>query len=283
MGLILRSLALSIVGVLNPRMLWLSLRPFLIVLIFWGLIGWIIWIPALAAMANFAITSTILSGIENGFAWIGFSGVSEWAKPILLMMLLIPLVMMTLLVVIAFSSVPAVVKVVASQTPYQGLVNKRGGSFVGSFFFTLWSCLLCLFLLMATLPIWWIPPFFAVLPPLLWGWLTMRLMSYDVLAHHASAEERADLLKKHRWNLLVIGIVTGMMGAVPTFFWAGSILSIALFPFVSFIALWVYSLIFIFAALWFTHYLLDALKDLRSQSQLISQVVDMEAVQENGP
>jgi hypothetical protein len=54
-----------------------------------------------------------------------------------------------------------------------------------------------------------------------------------------------------------------MLGAVPTFFWATSALALVLFPIVSFIALWIYSLIFVFAALWFAHYLLGALKELR--------------------
>lgn len=44
-----------------------------------------------------------------------------------------------------------------------------------------------------------------------------------------------------------------------------SALALVLFPIVSFVALWIYSLIFVFAALWFTHFLLTALKDLRSE------------------
>jgi hypothetical protein len=119
---------------------------------------------------------------------------------------------------------------------------------------------------MLTLPVWWMPPLVAVLPPLLWGWLTMRLMSYDVLAKHASAQERDQLLEKYRWPLLCIGIASGMLGAVPTFFWATSALALVLFPIVSFVALWIYSLIFVFAALWFSHFLLDALKELRQEA-----------------
>ena len=91
----------------------------------------------------------------------------------------------------------------------------------------------------------------------------MRLMSYDVLAQHASPQERDTLLHQHRWPLLAMGIASGMLGAVPTFFWATSALALVLFPIVSFVALWVYSLIFVFAALWFAHYLLAALKELR--------------------
>jgi Flp pilus assembly protein TadB len=116
---------------------------------------------------------------------------------------------------------------------------------------------------MLTLPVWWIPPLVAVLPPLLWGWLTMRLMSYDVLAQHATSQERDTLLHQHRWPLLAMGIASGMLGAVPTFFWATSALALVLFPVVGFFALWIYSVIFVFAALWFTHYLLESLKDLR--------------------
>jgi hypothetical protein len=72
-----------------------------------------------------------------------------------------------------------------------------------------------------------------------------------------------------------------MLGAVPTFFWATSALALVLFPIVSFVALWIYSLIFVFAALWFTHYLLEALKELRSnlveQSlNIVARVIDVE-------
>jgi Flp pilus assembly protein TadB len=134
---------------------------------------------------------------------------------------------------------------------------------------------------MLTLPVWWIPPLVAVLPPLLWGWLTMRLMSYDVLAHHATSQERDTLLHQHRWPLLAMGIVSGMLGAVPTFFWATSALALVLFPIVSFVALWIYSLIFVFAALWFTHYLLEALKEMRRKEldqslNIEARVIDME-------
>lgn len=107
---------------------------------------------------------------------------------------------------------------------------------------------------------------FAILPPLLWGWLTMRLMTYDVLAKHASTAERHAILEKYHWSLLVMGILAGLLGVVPSFFWATSVLALVLFPFVSFVALWVYSIIFVFAALWFSHFLLQALIELRSTS-----------------
>ena len=96
----------------------------------------------------------------------------------------------------------------------------------------------------------------------------MRLMTYDILAKHATATERNALLEKYRWSLLTMGILAGLLGVVPSFFWATSALALVLFPFVSFVALWVYSIIFVFAALWFAHFLLHALIELRSSNDV---------------
>ena len=278
---VFKSFGLALIGSMHPRMLWLSLRPFLIVSVLWGCLIWLTWTPALEALSIFLTTSIFTSWIQDGLIWAGFENARAWIAPLFFVMLIIPLITISLLVFIAFSTVPAIVDNVAKQGPYLDLVCKQGGGFFGSLFYTLWSALICLALVMLTLPVWWIPPLVAVLPPLLWGWLTMRLMSYDVLAKHASPEERDILLEKYRWSLLTMGIASGMLGAVPTFFWATSALALILFPIVSFVALWIYSLIFVFAALWFSHFLLDALKELRQEElnkslTVETRVVDME-------
>lgn len=278
---VFKSFGLAMVRTMHPKMLWFSLRPFLIVSILWGCLIWLTWTPALEVLGNFLTTSIFTSWIQDGLIWAGFENARAWIAPLFFVMLLIPLISISLLVFIAFTTVPAIVNKVSRQTAYQGLDRKKGGGPFGSFMYTIWSALICLALVMLTLPVWWIPPLVAVLPPLLWGWLTMRLMSYDVLAQHASPEERDLLLEKYRWPLLSMGIISGMLGAVPTFFWATSALALVLFPIVSFVALWVYSVIFVFAALWFTHFLLDALKVLREEElskslTIESRVIDME-------
>lgn len=278
---VFKSFGLALVGAMHPKMLWLSLRPFFIVSILWGALIWLTWTPALEMLSTFLTASILTSWIADGLIWAGFESARAWIAPLFFVMLLIPLISISLLVFIALTTVPTIVKVVARQYAYKDIVKKKGGSLFGSFIYTLWSTLICLALVMLTLPVWWIPPLVAVLPPLIWGWLTMRLMSYDVLAQHATADERDTLLHQHRWPLLAMGIISGMLGAVPTFFWATSALALVLFPIVSFVALWVYSLIFVFAALWFTHYLLEALKELRSNElnqslNIEARVVDME-------
>ena len=260
---VFKSFGLALVGTMHPKMLWLSLRPFLIVSVLWGCIIWLTWTPALEILSIFLTTSIFTSWIQDGLIWAGFENARAWIAPLFFVMLLIPLISVSLLVFIALTTVPSIVKMLTRQHTYKDIEKKEGGGLLGSFIYTIWSALICLALVMLTLPVWWVPPLVAVLPPLLWGWLTMRLMSYDVLAQHASSQERDTLLHQHRWPLLAMGIVSGMLGAVPTFFWATSALALVLFPIVSFIALWIYSLIFVFAALWFAHYLLGALKELR--------------------
>jgi hypothetical protein len=251
---------------MHPKMLWLSLRPFLMVSIFWGCLIWLTWTPALELLSLFLTTSIFTSWIQDGLIWAGFENARAWIAPLFFVMLIIPLISISLLVFIAFTTVPAIVKMVTRQHNYKDIERKKGGGLFGSLIYSIWSVFICLALVMLTLPVWWVPPMVAVLPPLIWGWLTMRLMSYDVLAKHASPQERDQLIDKYRWPLLTMGIACGMLGAVPTFFWATSALALILFPVVSFVALWIYSLIFVFAALWFSYFLLDALQRLRQEA-----------------
>lgn len=63
-----------------------------------------------------------------------------------------------------------------------------------------------------------------VLSPLIWGWLTYRVMAFDALTEHASVEERPELFRRHRGWLLGIGIFCGYMGAAPSVLWASGAL-----------------------------------------------------------
>jgi hypothetical protein len=130
----------------------------------------------------------------------------------------------------------------------------------------LWTTLLCLVLLIVTLPLWLVPPFFALIPPLLWGWLTYRVMSYDALALHASRDERRALVRRFRLPLLLIGIASGLLGSLPTLLWATSVWLIVLFPVITAMTIWIYAFILVFSGLWFGYYCLRALQRMRTEA-----------------
>jgi hypothetical protein len=102
------------------------------------------------------------------------------------------------------------------------------------------------------------------LPPLIWGWLTYRVMTFDSLAEHASGDERRLLFRGHRLWLLLMGVATGYLGAAPSIVWASGWIFAAAFPILIPAAIWIYTLVFAFSSLWFAHYCLAALAQLRA-------------------
>jgi hypothetical protein len=161
---------------------------------------------------------------------------------------------------------PALTKLVGERR-FPSLEQKKGASFLGSVARSLGVTLLALLALVVSMPLWLIPPLVLILPPLIWGWLTYRVMSFDALAEHASPEERATLLRTHRLPLLCIGVLCGYLGAAPSIVWASGLLFAAAFFVLVPIAIWIYTLVFAFSALWFAHYCLDALAQLRAQRE----------------
>ena len=134
--------------------------------------------------------------------------------PLIVVALAVPVIVVASLLLVAWLMTPSLVNLVAARR-FETLERKRGA---GWFSAALWSsaaccwrcCCWCL-----SLPLWFIPPLVLVLPPLIWGWLTYKVMSFDVLAEHASADERKQLMRDQHWPLLAIGIVTGYLGAAP--------------------------------------------------------------------
>jgi hypothetical protein len=107
-----------------------------------------------------------------------------------------------------------------------------------------------------------------VLPPLIWGWLTYRVMAFDALAEHASTEERREIFRRHRGWLLGMGVFCGYLGAAPSLIWASGALFAAAFVILVPLAIWIYTLVFAFSSLWFAHYCLSALQALRAEKAL---------------
>jgi hypothetical protein len=157
---------------------------------------------------------------------------------------------------------PSLARLVADRR-FVGLQRKQGSSWLYGVGWTLLSLLLALGALVLTLPLWLVPPLAMLLPALIWGWLTYRVMVVDVLAEFASAEERRTLMARHRSGFLSMGVITGLMGAAPSLVWASGALFAAAFVILVPLAIWIYTLVFAFSSLWFAHYALAALQALR--------------------
>jgi hypothetical protein len=204
--------------------------------------------------------------LANFWGWIGhlFSGdISGMLAQLVVVLAATPAIVLVSLLIVSGLMAPALTRLVATRR-FPMLEHKKGPSLVWSVIRALGLTLLALIALVVSMPLWLVPPLVLVLPPLIWGWLTYRVMSFDALAEHADAEERTTLLRTHRLSLLAIGVLCGYLGAAPSIVWASGLLFAAGFFVLAPIAIWIYTLVFAFSALWFAHYLLAALHDLRA-------------------
>ncbi|NUZ08166.1 EI24 domain-containing protein [Piscinibacter koreensis] len=248
---------------LHPKVIGLSLLPLVLVAGATAALGWFFWEPGIDAVRATLERWALLAPL---FAWldaIGFGSFRSVLAPLVVVALALPVIVLASLVLVAALMTPALVRLVAARR-FPQLERRRGGSFWQGVRASLGWTLVAVVALAVSVPFWLIPPLGVVLPPLIWGWLTTRVLSFDVLAEHASASERRRLVVQLRWPLLAIGIVTGYLGAAPTLLWALGAMTLVFAPLLIVVSIWLYTLIFAFSALWFAHYLLAALNALRA-------------------
>lgn len=247
---------------LHPRVIGWSLLPLLIAALLTFGLAWFFWEPAVSAVRATLEEWRLVEAALRWLEQLGATGFRSVIAPVITLALALPLVMALAIVLVAALMTPALTRLVAERR-FPQLEQRRGGSFIGGVLGSLGATVLALLLLLFSMPFWLIPPVALVVPPLIWGWLTYRVFAYDVLADHASAEERRQLMREQRWPLLGIGVLTGFLGAAPALIFAFGALSIVLAPLLLPIAIWLYMLVFAFAALWFAHFGLAALQALR--------------------
>ena len=251
---------------LHPRVILLSLLPLVLMAgLAFGL-GYFFWEPALdavrASFESWALLKTMIGWLEG----LGLANLRTVLAPMVVVFLSTPVVVVLSLLLVAAFMTPAMLTLVANRR-FPLLERKRGGSFFGSAFGALWATIAALAALAISVPLWFVPPLVLVVPPLIWGWLTYRVMTYDVLAEHASVDERRELTRRHRGTLLGMGLVTGYLGAAPSIVWASGALFLVFAPVLVPVAVWIYTLVFAFSALWFAHYALTALQALRAERE----------------
>lgn len=265
MSLFLDSFWRAVAYCLHPRVIALSFLPLVIMVALSLGLGYFYWDPALEWVRGWLQSSDLTKGIWGWLQGVGAGSVKAVVAPLIVIFAVTPLiVLVSLLLVAAFMS-PALAALVAARR-FPDLERKRGGSLAMSIAWSLGSTVLALLALVISMPLWLVPPLILVLPPLIWGWLTYRVMAFDTLSEHASAEERREIFRRHRMWLLGIGVVTGFLGAAPSIVWASAAVFAAAFVVLVPVAIWIYTLVFAFASLWFSHYCLAALQRLRAEA-----------------
>ncbi|RJG27039.1 EI24 domain-containing protein [Massilia cavernae] len=255
----------ALMSQLSGKMLLLSVIPFLLSVALWGALLWNGLQPVLDHMHALFTEYGWFSASGSWLSALGLGFLKTVIVPLLAVLFLLPLMVVTSLLFMGVVAMPAIVRHVARRQ-FPQLEMKKGGSFIGSLLVNLSGFVIFVPLWLLSLPLYAIAPVAVIAQAALWGWLTARVMSYDALADHASEDERIEIARRHKRQLMIIGIASGAAGALPGIVWiGGTIVAVFLFPFLAALSIWLYVVIFIFTGLWFQYYCMQALADLRAE------------------
>jgi len=265
MSLFLDSFWRAVAYCLHPRVIALSFLPLIIMVALSLGLGYFYWESAVEWVRLMLESSQLMKNLWDWLQGVGMGGLKTVVAPLVVIFAVTPVIVVLSLLIVAVFMTPALAAMVGDRR-FAQLERRRGGSFAMSVAWSLGSTLLALVALVLSLPLWLIPPLILILPPLIWGWLTYRVMAFDVLSEHADAQERREVFRRHRGWLLGIGVLTGYLGAAPSLLWVSGALFAAAFVILVPLAIWIYTLVFAFSSLWFAHYCLSALEKLRAET-----------------
>jgi len=264
MNLFLDSFWRAVAYCLHPRVIALSFLPLIIMVVLSLGLGYFYWDATLEWVRSLLEASDLMNSVWAWLHGVGAGNLKTVVVPLIVIFALTPLIVLLSLLLVAIFMGPALSALVAERR-FSQLERKHGSSLATSIAWSLGSTALALLALVVSLPLWLVPPLILILPPLIWGWLTYRVMAFDALSEYASTDERREIFRKHRPWLLGIGVLTGYLGAAPSIVWASGALFAAAFVILVPLAIWIYTLVFAFASLWFAHYCLAALERLRAE------------------
>jgi hypothetical protein len=208
---IIAALLRALGSLLHPKMLWLMAWPMIVALVIWGTLAVLYWGEAAQWIAaqlhqwppyEWAVSVWPLKLIAAWFGWI------------LLLLLFVPVVLITAVLIISVVSMPAMVAHVGERD-YAQLVRRKGGTVIGSIWNAVAALVLLGLLFAVTLPLWLIPLLWPVLPVVLFGYFNERVFRYDALAEHGTAAEIAEVVRRHRGELFLLGVALALIGHVP--------------------------------------------------------------------
>lgn len=253
----------AVVHCMHPRVILWSLLPLLLAGGLVGVLGWAYWESTVAAVRGALEQWSLVAAMLKWLDSVGAGTLRSLLAPLIVVALSVPVIVVVTLLLVALCVTPAVVRMVAARR-FPGLQKLEGGSWWQGLAWSLACTAAAMAALVLSIPLWFVPPLVAVLPPLIWGWLTCRVFAYDVLVPHASTDERRYILRARRWPLLAIGVACGYLGALPSLLWAASAATLIFAPFLVVVSVWLYTLVFAFASCWFAHYALAELQRLRT-------------------
>ena len=208
---ITRALARAFASLAHPKMLFLMIWPIALALIVWTVLAILFGAQTVGWLQGYVTDSAVGVWASKWFPFDVIAAVLSW---IALFVLFVPLVLVTATVIIGVVAMPTMVSHVAARD-YATLERRRGGTFAGSVWNALIALVVFIFFSLLSLPLWFVPVFWPVLPVLLFAYLNQRVFRYDAAAEHASADEMRELFRRHGGSLFLLGVILSLIAHIP--------------------------------------------------------------------
>jgi len=203
----------AVLSQLQPAMLALALLPIVAFAVLLGLVFWLGWD---AWLRLFDKLLGLLPWAGDWFKPAPGQG-SNWFSVLLAGSLglgvYVLLVLVSALTLVSTLGMPLMLRHVAADYPQVQAMH--GGSIKGSVVNTLWAVFWFLVLTLITLPLWLVPVVGWFVPIVMFGLLNARVLRYDALSEHASAEEMVALARAPRLWWRVLGFGGALLNVVP--------------------------------------------------------------------
>jgi CysZ protein len=211
MNPVLRSLFSAFASLLHPRMLWLMIWPMLVSLLVWGVAAFLLWGATAVRLA-----AHLKQWIESGLFFVRFDTGDAMlvAAHVIMVLLFVPLVYLTALFILSVFGMQAMVEHVAGRR-FPQLARRHGGSLAGSLLNGVVALAGLVVLGAVSIPFWLIPPLWPAIPVVIMAWVNQRVLRYDALAEHATADEMRAIFSARRGSLYALGGVLALLAYVP--------------------------------------------------------------------
>ena len=208
---IVKALVRAFASLLNPRMILLMIWPLAVALLVWTVAAIAFGAQTVRWLQGHLATSTIAQWVSQWFPFEPVAAVLGWAA---LLILFVPLVIVTASFIIGVFGMPTMVDHVA-RNYYPALVRQHGGSIAGMVVNAVVALLIFVVLSAVTLPLWFIPLLWPILPVLLLAYFNQRMFRYDALAEHANDAEMKTVFGRHGAAMYGLAVVLALVAQIP--------------------------------------------------------------------
>lgn len=184
--------------------LWHALWPPVVAFVAWVGVAWLVWTPL----------GQWLLGYVPEDSWLNSLG--TYLVHVVLVLAFAPLIYLTAVLLVAVVALPRMMTIVAQRDyPDVRRYGTAAGAFWGSLANTLTAGAIFIVGWLLSLPLLLVPGALLVLPLVWSAWLNQRTFRFDVLAEHATPDERTQLIERAGGRFRLAGLVAALAAHVP--------------------------------------------------------------------